>query len=64
MEGDEPIFRFGKGRNQIIVRGERAVRECGWAIRTLLVSRAVATVVAAVTAAALVLFHFLGYSPS
>jgi hypothetical protein len=42
-----PVFTFGKGRNQITVKGDSAVRECGWTIRLLLIARAFAIVLTA-----------------
>ncbi len=49
----DPEFSFGKGRNQIKVNGEEAVRETATAIRWLLFARAFAIALAAVALAAL-----------
>lgn len=38
----DPEFSFGKGRNQINLKGKEAIREGGWAIRGLLLARAMA----------------------
>jgi hypothetical protein len=47
----DPEFSFGKGRNQINLKGKDAIREGGWAIRTLLLARALAIVVPVLLAA-------------
>jgi hypothetical protein len=55
----DPEFLFGRGRHQISLKGREAIREGGWAIRLLLVARALAIslpVLAAVIA--LVMWHF------
>lgn len=46
MSSREPEFSFGKGRNQISLKGADAIREARWAIRALLVARALAVVLA------------------
>jgi hypothetical protein len=53
-----PEFSFGKGRNQIVLKGKAAIREGGWAIRFLLISRALAVLLSALAVvSAIFLFH-------
>ena len=47
MSNAEPEFLFGKGRNQITLKGKDAIRE-GGVIRWLLLARALAILVPAV----------------
>jgi hypothetical protein len=55
----DPEFSFGKGRNQIILKGDKAIREGGWSIRALLLARALAILLPAVGAAiALAVWRF------
>jgi hypothetical protein len=42
MAASDPLFTFGKGRNQILLRGDRTIREFAGAIRWLLIARAIA----------------------
>jgi hypothetical protein len=36
MPTSQPEFSFGRGRNQISLKGKEAITEGGWAIRLLL----------------------------
>jgi len=47
----DPEFSFGQGRNQIILKGDKAIREGGWSIRALLLARAMAILLPAIAAA-------------
>jgi hypothetical protein len=44
-----PEFSFGRGRNQISLKGKDAIREGGSAIRAILVARAIATLLYAIS---------------
>lgn len=35
----EPVFIYGKGRNQITLKGDKAIEAAGWSIRVLLLLR-------------------------
>jgi hypothetical protein len=42
MASSDPLFTFGKGRNQIVLRGDRAIHEFAGRIWWLLIARAIA----------------------
>jgi hypothetical protein len=54
----DPEFSFGQGRNQITLRGDKAIREGGWSIRALLLARAAAVLLPALAATAAILLAF------
>jgi hypothetical protein len=47
---NDPEFSFRSGRYQIEIRGRDAIRESGWAIRWLIVARALAITLPAISA--------------
>jgi len=55
-----PEFSFGKGRNQINLKGKEAIKEGGWSIRFLLLARALAILLPAIGAALGLLFWRFG----
>jgi hypothetical protein len=60
MKSDEPIFAYGKGRNQIVIKGDRAIREARSAIRWLLLARALSVLLRAITIVAVVFIWRFG----
>jgi len=42
----EPQVSIGKGRTQIVLRGEKAIEAVGWTVRLLIIARAIVLVLA------------------
>jgi hypothetical protein len=56
---NNPEFSFRSGRYQIDIKGRDAIREGGWAIRWLIIARALAIALPAISAAlTLLLWRF------
>jgi hypothetical protein len=57
MKSKDPIFSFGRGRNQILIIGERAITDAMWAIRSLLLARAISILVPTLVAVGILLWR-------